>query len=145
MLFVFILNTFVEILLKSKLSFILEKSKINIVAAEHLFDNNYYAPSVHCCYYSVVQRMIHTICKNKNVSCEQLTQQAHSSGKGSHTVYLDEFLNILKSNSRNFKNNFKQVKMFRTKSDYGDCEIDQITCDRAIQISKELIREINNN
>ena len=59
------------------------KSEINSDAAKLLHDKNYYAPSIHCSYYSCLQLMIYSL--------------------NSHFNFTEKYVKYNKFSIRNFK------------------------------------------
>ncbi len=73
------------------MSFLSNKSEFNLEAAKILIENNLYAPSVHCSYYSVFQKLKYKYISKKNLSYDDLNQNIGSNTKSTHTYIVDEF------------------------------------------------------
>jgi hypothetical protein len=64
-----------------------------MASAELLIEESYYAPSVHCSYYSVFQLMKYRFVSKSGISFEEYNTQSPSIG--SHVYLLDSFLIFL--------------------------------------------------
>lgn len=114
------------------MSLLLEKSEQNRIACIELIERNLYAPSVHCGYYSCLQKIIH-ILQHFFTEEYEYEMQLYSSGqKGNlHKIYFQLFHSMLQATlSRNaredlreLKRKFKDLKSYRIDSDYGEVEI----------------------
>ena len=107
------------------MSFIKEKSGFNIDSAKELINLNYYAPSVHCSYYGIFQYMKYALRKCRNTTYEQIESDSLNYRDGSHSYVIDNILTELKCKIKNttdyvyIKRIIKDLKTFRTNSDYG--------------------------
>lgn len=125
------------------MSKIRQKSEFNIKAAEQLLKDAYYAPSVHCSYYSCFQLLKYTIKYFFNIDYE--TQAANMSiiGQKSHQYVVNYIAKELVSfvpfeESRNFKRTIKDLKQFRIESDYENLEIDLVKGNDAFNKAQEI-------
>jgi uncharacterized protein (UPF0332 family) len=105
-----------------------EKSEFNIAAAELLLEKDYYAPSLHCSYYSCFQLIKFTIKDFFGTDYETLSSNISSSKKNTHQYIIDyisnELINFTDTKTgRDFKRKIKDLKQFRQESDYDDMEI----------------------
>jgi uncharacterized protein (UPF0332 family) len=105
-----------------------EKSEFNIAAAELLLEKDYYAPSLHCSYYSCFQLIKFTIKDFFGTDYETLSSNISSSKKNTHQYIIDHISNELinftdTKTGRDFKRKIKDLKQFRQESDYDDMEI----------------------
>jgi uncharacterized protein (UPF0332 family) len=127
------------------LSFLNNKSEFNLEGAQLLIDNNLYAPSVHCSYYSVFQKLKYKYVLNKNISYDDLTQLIILDSRSTHKFVIEEFCNFIQDRfkKRELKNKINDLKAFRVESDYEDLEINYDKSNLALTKSKEIIREIN--
>ena len=133
------------------MSYLKEKSEFNADAAKLLINEDLFAPSVHCAYYSVFQLLKHLYTKEKNITFDQLSQKIASDRKNTHQYLIDEFcLHLQTVRNENFdkhliralKRKIKDLKQFRTQSDYDDIQIDILKSNQAIQKSEEIIQEL---
>ena len=124
-----------------------EKSEFNIAAAELLIENNYYAPSVHCSYYSCFQLLKYVINNFFGIDYDTLSSKIAMSDKHTHTYVInyigDEIDNMAGTiDSRWFLRTIKDLKQFREESDYDNIEINidrgQLAYEKAIEIRKYL-------
>lgn len=119
------------------------KSEFNIDAAEFLIDKNYYAPSVHCSYYSCFQLLKYTINHFCGLEYEVLASNISISKKGSHQYVIDYMTNELRGvagavESRKFKRNITDLKHFRQESDYDNIEVNIDKGTTALRMAKDI-------
>lgn len=129
------------------------KSEINISSAELLYNNNLYASSVHCAYYSCIQLMKYVIChqigidyKQQQTEISQLKKQK-AKRVGSHNYMIDKIEEIMrgvdKKEAALFVELIEDLKDFREESDYGNIEIlspqSSLSISKAQDIRKQLI------
>lgn len=115
----------------------------NIDAAERLIKDNYYAPSVHCSYYSCFQLAKHTINYFFDVDYETQALNVSVLGQGTHQYVLNFISQELikfagAEESRIFKRTFKDLKQFRFESDYENIEISMEKGVKAFEKAKEI-------
>lgn len=133
------------------MSFLREKSNFNIDSAEELIKLNYYAPSVHCSYYGSFQYMKFALRKCKNTTYEKIESDCLNYKGGSHGFIIDNILSELRikiKNSQDFihiKRIIKDLKKFRTNSDYFDIQILFDDAEKSVKYSKEIIHSIKKN
>jgi len=127
------------------LSFLNNKSEFNLVGAQLLIYNNLYAPSVHCSYYSVFQKLKYKYVLKKDISYDDLAQMIILDTRNTHRYVIEEFCNFIQDRlkKRDLKNKINDLKAFRVESDYEDLEINIDKSNLALSKSKEIIREIN--
>ena len=123
------------------------KSELNIQAAKKLIEENLYAPSVHCSYYSCFQLLKFKMNDFFDVTYEQLTADISSSPKGTHEYIIDFYTRSIKNNvnkwkSTYFKRDIKDLKLFREKSDYEDINITKNQSDKAYNKAENLLKFI---
>jgi len=123
------------------------KSELNIEAARKLIEENLYAPSVHCSYYSCFQLLKFKMNDFFDVTYEQLTADISSSPKGTHEYIIDFYIQTIRNNANNwksvdFKRNIKDLKLFREKSDYEDINITKNQSDKAYRTAEYLLKFI---
>lgn len=130
---------------KKRLSCLKDKSDFNKDAAELLIDNNLYASSVHCSYYSVFQRMKYGYKTKEKLSEEAYSSRYNSSGvKNSHVFLINNFCSLITNSHerRNLKTKIKDLKTFRVESDYQEVIIDHSKSSLALDVTKEILNEI---
>jgi hypothetical protein len=121
-----------------------EKSIFNYDAAELLIQNNLYAPSIHCSYYSCFQLLKYIIYYFFGVEYTKLASDISHSGKKTHEYIIEYVYDEIDKNSRdigakrNFKRKINELKRFRIDSDYDDVEIDLDKSDKAYRYSAEI-------
>ena len=120
-----------------------EKSKFNLDAAEVLIGESLYAPSVHCSYYSCFQRIKCILPEYYGITYEQIDIYVANLSTSEHN-YLIRFLsseikkNVGDKEYRDFSNDIKDLKQFRTNSDYKEIEVTSILSDKALNIAKRI-------
>lgn len=128
------------------MSFIREKAEFNQSAADLLYKNSFYAPSVHCAYYSCFQLLKYIIkAKFKIEYSKQETEIIQSKPPiKSHTYVtkkiLDKIQQIEKDplEYRNISTKLKDLQVLRVSSDYKNVQIDEPKSKQAIDYSSEL-------
>lgn len=135
------------------LSFLKSKSEFNLEGASILINDNCYAPSVHCSYYSVLQLIKHKYVRLKEISYSVLSQNTIADKRNSHKYLIDEFCVHLQSNTkkklslyeiRNLKRDIEDLKQFRIDSDYDNIEINYDKSTKALNLSKSILKRIKN-
>ena len=123
------------------------KSELNIQAAKKLIEENLYAPSVHCSYYSCFQLLKFKMNDFFDISYEQLGVNTSSSHKGTHKYIIDYIKNQIKNNidrdtSLYFSRQIKDLKLYRERSDYEEIEIRKDESDKAFRKAENVIKFI---
>ena len=119
------------------MSFLINKSEINLASAELLHQKNNYASVVHCAYYSCHQMMAHIWYHKLNKK-----DLVKSKEEGSHEALINCIGGFLKEKSfdlRGFNNSIGQLKKLRHKADYKNEEIDSTISNNSIQLSKSTL------
>jgi hypothetical protein len=107
-----------------------DKSEQNLKAAENLKDSKFHASSVHCSYYSLVQRCSVIFCKENNKKPNQIIGICKKQKIGVHVFLMEEIMKLLQlkgkseDEARAFQAKFEDLKKFRNKSDYKDEKIE---------------------
>ena len=115
------------------------KSEFNFYAASVLIENNYYAPSVHCSYYSMLQYVKHVLTNKFHI-----LEQDYEKGKGSHEAIKNKTVEMLSIHSTDkeaksvFVTKFGLLQGMRIDSDYKDVEIDILKAQKSLRISEEI-------
>ncbi len=128
-----------------------EKSKFNFDAAKLLIDNNLYAPSVHCSYYSCFQLMKFSMNNFFGISYNELRQRISVNTSGGTHSYVTHFFNteVRKKNGisdySDFSRKIKDLKEFRESSDYDDVEITVDKSTKALQYATDIRQHIQRN
>ena len=111
------------------MSILKEKSLFNITAAQLLNDNNLFAPSVHCSYYSCLQLMKAAMLEFKGISLKDLeseiTNAKNTKNLNSHSYIIKEICDLLRNDSKadhsSFERKIIQLKgnnlLFQVSSD----------------------------
>jgi uncharacterized protein (UPF0332 family) len=128
------------------LTYLKNKSEFNIDGAELLIDNNLFAPSIHCSYYSVFQSMICVYCLKNGLTFEEYSVEAKSHQGSSHNHLIRGFCSLVvdKRASRFLKRNIDDLKASRIKSDYDNFQVDSEFSVKALNKAKKLLLEFKN-
>lgn len=133
------------------MSFIKEKSGFNVDSAKELIKLSYFAPSVHCSYYGSFQYMKYALRKCKNTTYEQIELNSLNYRSGSHSYVIDNILIELRDKIKD-KRDFvyinriiKDLKTFRTNSDYFNVQILLDDAEKSLKFSEEIINTIKTN
>jgi len=124
------------------MSILLQKSGFNFDSAQLLIKNNYYAPSIHCFYYSCLQKLLHILYHKLQKSETELILLQNNSAKGSHEIAINEVYKSFESNkslAREFVSQMNQLKKLRVEADYKEVEI---LIDKS-QKAKNAVIEVN--
>jgi len=130
-----------------------QNSDSNLKAAELLFENFQYAPSVHCAYYSVFQLIKCVIndffgCNFEDQEKELIQAKLQKATKniGVHSYTISKFCNETKKYSTTeylfFNRNIKDLQNFRLNSDYKNIAINLKDSETALKIAKEINEKI---
>ena len=127
------------------MSKIRQKSEFNITAAEHLLSESLYAPSIHCSYYSCYQLLKYTISYFFGIDYDTQAQNIVLSNpkQNSHQYVINFVVKELitlagNDKSREFKRTLKDLKQYRTESDYENVEVDSVKGQNAFEKAKEI-------
>lgn len=130
------------------MSFIKEKSGFNVDSAKELIKLNYFAPSVHCSYYGSFQYMKYALRKCKNTTYEEIELNSLNYRSGSHGYVIDTILIELRDKIKDtkdfvyIKRIIKDLKTFRTNSDYFDIQILVDDAEKSLKFCEEIINTI---
>ncbi len=125
-----------------------EKSEFNIDAAEVLITKNLYAPSVHCSYYSCLQRIKSIFPVYFGITYDQIEIDVRT-GKANEHSYLIRYIseqirkNIGSNEYVDFKRNIGDLKEFRIHSDYKDIEVTSDQSTKAYKLATEINKFLN--
>lgn len=127
-----------------------EKSKFNIDAAQMLLNNALYAPSVHCSYYSCFQLMKHTIKYFFGVDYDTQSANISTSKQQTHQYVISYIFNELhnfvdRSECLKFRRKIKDLKQYRTESDYANIEVGVDKGKEALDKAKDIRTYMINN
>lgn len=124
-----------------------QKSDENLNAARLLVENNMYASSIHCFYYSILQLSKYILDKYCGISYEQ--QDENFQGKDSHNAIIKILGQKLGAKNRFYKldymSNLNNLKKLRKTADYSNNQIlsNDIGC--ATNDVKELLNILHKN
>lgn len=127
-----------------KLNYLNNKSEFNIDGAELLINNDLFAPSIHCSYYSVFQSMMFVYCSKNGITFEEYSLDAKAQQGSSHNHLIKIFCSLETDRraSQFLKRKIDDLKASRIKSDYDNFQVDSEFSNRALKIAKELLIEI---
>ena len=126
--------------------FILEKSEQNRIASIYLKDKQLFAPSIHCGYYSCLQKIIGFFIYFYPEIHEGSYKLEGKKGN-THSYYIREFSDILrnkfnKRDARDVKDSMFVLKQFRIESDYENVELKQVDIEKAHKLTADIHRLI---
>lgn len=133
------------------MSYLKNKSEFNFDSAALLIEEDKFAPSVHCSYYSVFQLMKYLYVEIKKISYQNLNQNIISDKRNTHKYLIEEFCLHLQSDSgcklnrfevRELKNDIQDLKQFRLESDYDDIEINYKKSTQALGLSDSILKRL---
>lgn len=121
------------------------KSEENFKATILLIDNNMYAASIHCAYYSCFQLSKYLL-KNK-CAIEYETQESNSKGIDSHSYIIRETSSKIDSISHlaylDFNCHISKLKKLRKKADYSTEAISKTEAENAYKCATEITTILN--
>ena len=122
------------------------KSGINIASAELLLKQPYANPSVHCSYYAAFQYLVFTVCKARNITKDELSQEIRSdSGKHSHNypiqLIVSRARDIKAIDLAKFRRKITDLKALRETADYELQNVDYPTAEQALKDAADLIEQ----
>ena len=127
------------------MSYLKDKSEHNFTAADVLYKQSLYAPSVHCSYYGFYQFAMHLLDNKLGIS---FAVQKANSGT-SHQYAIKEVLNAVANNSlqdyTDINRKIKSLRRLRTKADYENKEINQQTSEAARNTARNIRDYLKNN
>ncbi len=126
-----------------------QKSEFNIDAANYLINKaNLYAPSVHCSYYSCLQRLKFLIKDYYKITYDEQDIIRKKRNQRTNQFIIKFIVLELKKDGfdrreeRRFSRNIKEL---REQADYQDIEIDISQSQKAYSIAKEVLTFIKTN
>lgn len=131
--------------LNCRMSFLKDKAEFNKSSAELLYNNCYYAPSIHCAYYSCFQLLKYLIKERLNIDYAQQEFEIGSDNRiNSHSYIHKKILDAVcireidKDKFRDIRTKLKDLQQLRIISDYKNVLIDETKSRRALLYSNEL-------
>lgn len=130
------------------MSHLADKSEQNHDAAEFLIRGKYFASSVHCSYYSVLQFALASFLAKDRITADELIKNHSSKSHRSslHAAIRAELLGRIKAKDKygytSFNTSFNKLKMQREDSDYKDVEISEYEAVNAMRCSNELKKQL---
>ena len=117
------------------------KSISNNEAALLLYENEYFASSIHCFYYSSLQLSISTLIKIFGYRYEDLGIKARGK-KSSHVFYISLITDQITDDEvrRKFYDLATQLKRLRVQADYETLEMRQFHCNIAKDLNLKIER-----
>ena len=106
-----------------------EKSTSNIEAGLLLFQQEFYASSVHCYYYSSLQLTIFTLINKFGRQYRELKLAAKSTNS-SHEYYINQLSSCITDPkaSRSYNNTINTLKRMRIEADYEPIKTEPCLC-----------------
>lgn len=127
---------------------LLDKSQSNIEAAQLLHDEGFYAPSVHCSYYSCIQLMRHVIFNKFNEDEMEFDGRPEVQAHGSHNFLISYLRDKIDNpvNGRSFSDNIRRLKNHRINADYKQMNVlkgDSTTSISLAKATRTMLSNIN--
>ncbi|MCB9253012.1 MAG: hypothetical protein H6605_11125 [Flavobacteriales bacterium] len=94
-------------------------------------DYNFYAPAIHCCYYSCFQKMVHILKEYFTDEYERVNTKESNSHSLLISTFTDCYSNGFAENSSRVNRYLKQLKALRQRSDYGDVMVSEQEMNKA--------------
>ncbi len=148
-----LVNNFVQFVLifaqyLSTMRILLDKSLSNIEAAEFLHQEEFYAPSVHCSYYSCIQLMRHLIFNKYGIEETEFDVRPEVQANGSHNFLISYLRDKIDNpiNGRSFSDNLRRLKIYRINADYKQMNVlkdDSTTSISLAKATRTILSNIN--
>ena len=133
---------------------LLKKSSENFSAASLLIENELYASSVHCSYYSCFQKLKNVISQGYSCDYEELevehrdlnTTLSAKKRLGSHEFFIDrKLLDLIKRERKDHKliSQINDIKLYRTDSDYKNKQIIRADAEAVLSKAEEVLEKLN--
>lgn len=114
-----------------------QKSNFYLDAGKSLVKNSWYAPSIHCFFYSCLQLIKCAIRENEDITFEELEKRIKAQNDSTHTYLIriigNEIYRFDPDVYRDFNNQINELKLLRVESDYKN---EMITIDHSIQAER---------
>ncbi len=121
------------------MNILLDKAKQNAEASLFLKEEEYFASSVHCSYYSCIQLMNHILFNVFNVDEAAFNNNENIKNNGSHNYLINQIcLKAPRLATNKFKNDFRNLKALRKDADYNQVKILKVDCENAIHLAQKL-------
>lgn len=127
------------------MNILLKKSTSSLEASSLLKDEEHFASSVHCAYYSCIQLMRHILFNCYNIDETIFDSSANTNSTGSHMYLMNELTKLIHGKNfeiREFKSNFRNIKYYRKKADYQQIVIFQKDSNNAYSIALNINRTL---
>lgn len=129
----------------SEVSYLKEKVEFNKSAAQLLYEQSYYAPSVHCAYYSCFQLLKILIKEKLHIDYNQQESEIlKTTNLGTHIYVQNKILKEISDLEKN-TDKFREIRTklvdlreLRVKADYKNIQIDESKGRMALHYSEEL-------
>lgn len=120
------------------------KSDENYKAGEVLVEKSYYSASVHCFYYSVLQKMKYVLCEACGIMSYKEQEERTKRGD-SHTFLSREVASQIDNPRRRaeFTEVFNDMRRDRTKADYKNTIFSKADCGKVKEKTDRLNRILN--
>ncbi|MEA3495295.1 MAG: HEPN domain-containing protein [Bacteroidota bacterium] len=131
------------------MNYLNNKSKCNIKGANLLISNKLFAPSVHCSYYAVFQKIKYLYIYKSEISYEDFHEETQQHKGSSHTYLINKFVTMYgrmtndKYKKRYLRNQIRELKASRQEADYDNKEVSSEISIEVLKKSKKIISNIN--
>ena len=123
------------------MSKIFQKSEFNKMAADILFKENLYAPSIHCSYYGCFQLIKYILNKYFGIAYDDIGTDVASSHVYLQNKFIEEIKKIKLYSTleiAELHRKIKELKGLRILADYKNEEIKQNTAEQALDYSRDI-------
>jgi uncharacterized protein (UPF0332 family) len=132
---------------------LLKKSIQNFSAASLLIENELYASSVHCSYYSCLQKLKNVISRAYNIEYDELENERRrlnrkniSRNLATHEFLIDrKLLDLIRRERKDHRliNEINDIKLYRTTSDYDNVAISCTEAEAVLFKTQKAIEKLN--
>ena len=132
---------------------LLIKSTQNFSAASLLIQNELYASSVHCSYYSCLQKLKNVISRANNIEYDELESERRELNKknpsrnlATHEFLIDKkLMDLIRRERKDHKliSEINDIKLYRTKSDYENVAIGYSDAESVLSKTQKVIEKLN--
>lgn len=132
---------------------LLKKSIQNFSAASLLIENELYASSVHCSYYSCLQKLKNVISRAYNIEYDELENERRrlnrkniSRNLATHEFLIDrKLMDLIRRERKDHRliNEINDIKLYRTTSDYDNVAISGTEAEAVLFKTQKAIEKLN--
>lgn len=130
------------------MSELLDKSALNMNAAEYLLKEGHYDSVCHPAYYSCFQLMKHKVCHSMHIDYEAQEREIVSSRQNTHQYTIRKITDYIQQQkgawvAQQFNRDIKDLKKHRENSDYKIIRLGRDTCEACVTLAKHIYLTIS--